>query len=188
MWLIQKYTTVALTFNPVQNQLGCFLAPDVYLMLLGCISVGTGSSRGSAWCQPWAGAVCSDWCGAVLWQRGHRAGLHTGTQWCSLLPEPPALQPGSGTFQEAGCLGDDEGHERKPISLHWLQRKPLVIRLDIDIKFLDGSLSHFNSLEDCSSPLKICTWERSDELSCEMAVSLYWPLRQFKVDSLDWDI
>lgn len=32
-----------------------------------------------------------------------------------------------------------------------------MIRLDTDIKFLDGSLSHFQSVEDCSSHLEICT-------------------------------
>lgn len=118
--------------------------------------------------MPWCNyrARCQPW--AVRWFEMTDVGLHSDrwvTELCcmqgysdfSLLPDCPALQPGWGIFQEVRCRGDDEGHVRKPISLYWLQRKPPVIRLDIDIKFLDGSLSHFNSLEDCSSLLKICT-------------------------------
>lgn len=171
MWLIQNYTTVALSVNPVQKTDGMF--PSSWLA--GCFWCSFVVSAQQCECEHWEqqgrdrGARChsrcqpqqcdagNDWCGAALWQMGTKLSCMQGNSDFSLLPDSPALQPGWGIFQEVGRLGDNEGHVRKPISLNWLQRKPLVIRLDIDIKFLDGSLSHFNSLEDCSSHLKICT-------------------------------
>lgn len=103
-------------------------------------------------------SIWNDWCGAPLFDRWvTRFCCMQGFSGFSLLPACPVLQPGWSLLWEVTLLGDDEGHTRKPISLHWLQRKPQVIRLDIDIKFLDGSLSHFKSLEECSSHLKICT-------------------------------
>lgn len=134
-------------------------------------------------------SIWNDWCGAPHFDRWvTKPCCMQGFSDFSWQLDFPVLQPVWGILQEVWFPGDDEGQVKKPISLHWLQRKPQVIKLDIDIKFLDSSLSHFKSLEDYSSYLKICTWERSDELSCEMAISLYWPQRQFKVNSLDWDI
>lgn len=177
MWLIQNYTTVTLSFNPVQNTDGMFpgsLFTEVffsndallYHCCSMCVSIWNNMGR---YCDALVKLeskmsglkskhVWNDWCGAPLFDRWV-------SEWCrmpglsdfSLLPDFPALQPGWGIQREVGFLGDNEGHARKPISLHWLQRKPQVIRLDIDIKFLDGSLSHFKPLEDCSSHLKICT-------------------------------
>lgn len=140
-------------------------------------------------CQAWTVRVfkMAD-VGLHFWQMGYKVMLHAGTPWFYPAARLPSSAAWLRHLPEVRFIGDNEGHARKPVSLYWLQRKPQVIRLDIDIKFLVGSLSHFKSLEDCSSHLKICTQERSDELSCEMAISLYWPRRQFKVNSLDWDI
>lgn len=155
--------------------MGCFLAPDLLSVFNApllyhhwSMSVSVWSSTGRYW----------DNCPGAITEWGVSPEQRVRLEWvmwgCTLTDglqsyaackdtvilvccQTPALQPGWGIFHEVRCLGDDEGHVRKPISLYWLQRKPPVIRLDIDIKFLDGSLSHFNSLEDCSSHLKIRT-------------------------------
>lgn len=148
----------------------CFLAPDLLsvfnaplLYHHSRVNVSIWSSRGRyrdalcnsrVKCEPWA-VRSVEICTPTDGLQSCAACRVTVILVCCQAPQ--ICSPGWGIFQEVRCLGDNEGYVRKPISLYWLQRKPLVIRLDIDIKFLDGSLSHFNSLEDCSSHLKICT-------------------------------
>lgn len=153
----------------------CFLAPyllRVFLMIPCCIitaicvSMRNGMGR---YCDVLvkfeskvsglnSESLWNDWCGAPLFDRWvTKLCCIQGFSGFSLLPEFAVPQPGWGILCRVRFLRDTEGHARKPISLHWLHSKPQVISLDIDIKFLDGSLSHFKSLEDCSSHLKMCT-------------------------------